>query len=152
MQEDKNLNKIRNLLSFNINLNRFMDVGPLVNQSPDYILEKYNHWIGFEPVTDYPHYTPDNLVSFFNQYHKLWGDETLKVKRHLLYLMETENLKILNMTNSFGKYFGPIEMISDEKKIGLHFKIERFQNELLIGNKENIKVILRDMRLKDLNL
>lgn len=152
MQEDKNLNKIKNLLGFNLNLNKFMDVGPLANQSPDYILEKYNHWIGFEPITDYPHYTPDGLVTFFNQYHRLWGDEIFNVKRQLLYLMETENLKILNMVNSFEKYFGPIDLISSVIKPGLHFKIERFQNDLLIGNKENIKVILRDMRLKDLNL
>jgi len=150
MEEDKNLNKIRNLLSFNLNLNKHCDVGPLVKQSPDYILEKYNHWIGFEPVSYHSGYTPDNLMPFFNQYHKLWGDNIFKVKRQLLYLMETENLQLTNMVNSFEKYFGPIEMVSDLKKTGLHVLLERFQNDLLIGNKEDVKIILRDMRLKEL--
>jgi len=150
MEEDKNLNKIRNLLSFNLNLNKHCDVGPLVKQSPDYILEKYNHWIGFKPVSYHSGYTPDNLMPFFNQYHKLWGDNIFKVKRQLLYLMETENLQLTKMVNSFEKYFGPIEMVSDLKKTGLHVLLERFQNDLLIGNKEDVKIILRDMRLKEL--
>jgi hypothetical protein len=148
--DDKNLNKIRNLLSFNINLNRHCDVGPLVKQSPDYILEKYNHWIGIEPITDYPNYTPDNLTPFFNQYHKIWKSDIYSIKRHLLYLKETENLNVLKMVNSFEKYFAPIEMISDEKKVGLHYINYKFSEEILRGNKENIKIFLRDMRLKEL--
>jgi hypothetical protein len=149
MVEDKNLNKLINLLSFNLNLSRYCDVGPLDKQSPGYILEKYNHWIGIEPITDYPHYTPDDLHIFFHNYQRTWGDFT-SVKRQLLYLQETESLKMTTMVNSFERYFGPIEMISGVVKIGLHFKLEEFKKDILIGNKKNIQIILRDMRLKEL--
>ena len=150
MLEDKNLNKIRNLLSFNINLNKHCDVGPLVKQTPDYIIEKYNHWIGFEPITDYPHYTPDNLITFFNQYHRIWGDEIFKVKRQLLYLIETENLQLTKMVSSFEKYFGPIELLSSERKTGLHHNLNKFSEEILLGNSIGLKIVLRDMRIKEL--
>jgi hypothetical protein len=147
---DKNLNKLINLLSFNLNLSRYCDVGPLINQSPDYILEKYNHWIGVYAITDYPNYTPDDLTTFFNQYHKIWKSDIYYVKRHLLYLQETESLEMTTMVDSFERYFGPIEMISDVIKPGLHFKLEDFKKDILIGNKKNIQIILRDMRLKEL--
>jgi hypothetical protein len=54
------------------------------------------------------------------------------------------------MVDSFERYFGPIEMISDVIKPGLHFKLEDFKKDILIGNKKNIQIILRDMRLKEL--
>jgi hypothetical protein len=149
MQEDKNLNKLRNLLGFNLNLSQYGDVGPLLRQSPDYILEKYNHWIGFEPITDFPHYTPDEHILFFHQYHKTWGDCNF-VKRQLIYLQETKSLNMLKMVTSFENYFGPVEKISDSIKNGLHVKIFEFSDEIIKGNKENVKVILRDMKLKDL--
>ena len=149
MKEDENLNKIRNLLGFNMNLNKYCDVGPLVKQSPDYILEKYNWWIGFEPVTEYSGYTPDNLVTFFHNYHKTWGDFTL-VKRQLLYLQETESLEMTTMVNSFEKYFGPIELLSSERKTGLHHNLFRFSEEVLLANKKDLKIILRDMKLREL--
>ncbi len=121
-----------------------------MHQSPDYILEKYVHWIGFEPVTDYPHYTPDELSNFFNQYHKLWGDDLFKVKRQLLYLIETENLQLIKIVNSFERYFGPIEMLSSEKKTGLHHTLFEFGEEILLGNSVCLKNVLRDLRLKEL--
>jgi hypothetical protein len=42
-------------------------------------------------------------------------------------------------------------MISDVKdKKGLHKLTEGFIEDLLIGNKKNIKVIIRDMKIKEL--
>jgi hypothetical protein len=43
----KEYNQIVNLTKFNVNFSRFVDSCDLLKQSPDYIIEKYNHWIGF---------------------------------------------------------------------------------------------------------
>lgn len=153
--EDKNYIKLLNLLRFNINLSNFIDVGPLLRQSPDYILEKYNHWIGIEPVTDYPNYTPDSCQLFIDSYHKIWGNHAdyQLIRRQLLYLNQTENLNLLNIVNTFEEYFGPVSMISSQEKRGLHQVVEQdFMPKVLLKNTDNIKVILRDMRLKEINL
>lgn len=149
---DPNLNKLMNLIRFNVNLSQYVDVGSLERQSPDYILEKYNHWIGFDPVTDYPHYTPDGLHNFLNLYSKIWGDYT-HVKRHLIYLYLTKNMNMIRMVTHFERYFGPIDLISDIEKSGLHHIIERdFIPKVIKANRENMTIILRDMRIKSLNL
>ena len=152
MSRDQNLNRIMNLFRFNVNLSAYVDVGNLVHQSPDYILEKYYHWIGFEPVTDYPHYTPDVCQHFFSQYHKIWGDSSL-VRRQLLYLNQTQNLHLLQMVKHFENYIGPISLISSEEKPGLHLLLEQqFIPKVLELNQQNLPAVLRDLRINSLNL
>lgn len=150
--KDKNFNMIINLFSFNVNLSTFVDIGNLLHQSPDYVLEKYNHWIGFEPVTEYPNYTPDNCQHFLSQYYKIWGDYTT-LRRQLLYLHQTQNLNLSQMVKHFENYIGPISMISSEEKTGLHpLLLEKFIPKVLELNQENIGTVLRDLRLQSLNL
>jgi len=149
--EDKNLNKILNLLQFTICLNGGGTHTKLLSQSPDYIIEKYDHWIGIEPITDYPHYTPDNLISFFTQYEKIWGvRSSIDVRRHLLYFGDT-NLNLSRMVQSFERYFAPIQMISSQVKPGLHPLSDKFTKDILELNGWNLVPLLRDMRLRDLN-
>lgn len=151
-QTDINLNKLMNLIRFNANLSRYTDIGELVSQSPDYILEKYQHWIGFNPITEEPTYIPDNCHQLIHQYSRIWGRfPTEKVKRHLFYLQQTNNMNLLNMVENFEKYFGPIELISSENKSGLHILIERdFISKVVEHNDEALTIVLRDMRLKSL--
>ena len=151
-QIDVNLNKIMNLIRFNANLSRYVDIGELVRQSPDYILEKYNHWISFNPVIDEPIYTPDDCEQLIHQYSKIWGRfPTQKVTRHLFYLQQTNSMKLLNMVEKFEVYFGPIELISSEEKNGLHFILERdFVSKVVEYNEEALTIILRDLKLKKL--
>lgn len=147
--EDKNLNKILNLLQFTICLNGGGAHTKLLSQSPDYIIEKYDHWIGIEPITDYPHYTPDTLISFFTQYEKIWGvRSSIDVRRHLLYFGDT-NFNISRMVKSFERYFAPIQMISSEIKSGLHPLSDKFTKDILELNGWNLVPLLRDMRLRD---
>ena len=149
--EDKNLNKILNLLQFTICLNGGGAHTKLLSQSPDYIIEKYDHWIGIEPITDYPHYTPDTLTSFFTQYEKTWGKgSSIDVRRHLLYFGDT-NLNLSRMVQSFERYFAPIQMISSGVKPGLHPLSDKFTKDILELNGWNLVPLLRDMRLSDLN-
>jgi hypothetical protein len=152
---NKEYNKIINLTKFNVNFSKYVDSCDLLKQSPDYILEKYNHWIGFEPTVEHKMYTPDEMTYFFNQYWKIWRpsskDINNKLKNILMYLHSTQNLCLLTMSEKFEEYIGPLEMISDVKdKKGLHKLTEGFIEDLLIGNKKNIKVLIRDMKIKEL--
>ena len=71
-----------------------------------------------------------------------------KLKNILMYLLSTQNLSIVLMSEKFEEYIGPMSMISDvPDKKGLHHLTERFVGEVLEKNKDNIKVVLRDMKI-----
>ena len=147
----KEYNQIVNLTKFNVNFSKFVDSCDLLKQSPDYILEKYNHWIGFTSTVAYKMYTPDDMTDFFNKYCKIWKLDTEsyhKLKNILMYLHSTQNLSLLTMVEKFEEYIGPLSMISDvPDKKGLHHRTERFVNEVLEKNINNVKVVLRDMKI-----
>lgn len=162
---DKEYNQIVNLVKFNVNFSKFIDnhnrgiTEYLLSQSPDYILEKYNHWIGFEPKVEYKMYTPDNMTDFFNKYWKTWRashdfrSESINksLKNILIYLYSTQNMNLLQMSEKFEEYIGPMSMISDvPDKRGLHHLTERFVGEVLEKNGDNLKVVLRDMKISNI--
>jgi hypothetical protein len=152
---NKEYNQIVNLTKFNVNFSKFVDSCDLLKESPDYILEKYNHWIGFEPTVEHKMYTPDDMTDFFNKYWKMWrpsaNDINNKLKNILMYLYSTQNLSLLTMVEKFEEYIGPLHMISDmQDKKGLHHRTEKFVHQLLEKNANNVKVVLRDMKLKAL--
>ena len=154
----KEYNQIVNLTKFNVNFSRFVDSCDLLKQSPDYIIEKYNHWIGFKPTVDHKMYTPDDMTDFFNKYWKIWrrfncktpctDDVNNKLKNILMYLYSTQNLSLLTMVEKFEEYIGPLSMISDvPDKRGLHHLTEKFVSQVLEKNENNVKVVLRDMKI-----
>lgn len=152
---DKEYNQIVNLTKFNVNFSKYVDGNDPLSQSPDYILEKYQHWIGFEPTVENKTYTPDNMTDFFNKYWKVWRPDTKsidsKLKNILMYLYSTQNLNVITMSEKFEEYIGPMSMISDEPdKRGLHHKTNKFIDDILEGNKNNIKVVLRNMKIDNL--
>ncbi len=151
----KEYNQIVNLTKFNVNFSKFVDSCDLLKESPDYIIEKYNHWIGFEPTVDHKTYTPDDMTDFFNKYWKMWKPSTedinCKIKNILMYLYSTQNLSLLTMVEKFEEYIGSLSMISDiQDKKGLHHRTEKFVHTVLEKNAINVKVVLRDMKLKTL--
>jgi hypothetical protein len=150
---DKEYNKIVNLYKFNLNFSKYAD-SKILDASPDYILEKYNHWIGFTPTVEYKSYTPDDMIDFFHKYWKRWksfGKYEKDVKNILMYLYSTQSLQGTKMFFKFEEYIGPFGMISDvSDKRGLHHLTEKFTLEVIEGNSENIKVILREMKLRHL--
>jgi hypothetical protein len=149
----KEYNQIVNLTKFNVNFSKFVDSCDLLKQSPDYILEKYNHWIGFIPTVEHKMYTPDDMTNFFLKYWKRWDKDIFEDLKHILnnilmYLYSTQNLSLLTMVEKFEEYIGPLNMISDlPDKKGLHHRTERFVNEVLEKNINNVKVVLRDMKI-----
>ena len=146
---NKEYNQIINLTKFNVNFSEFIDKSDLLSQSPDYILEKYQHWIGFKPTIKCKLYTPDDMTNFFLKYWKRWGIfEEYSVKNILMYLYSTRSMNLVLMSKKFEEYIGPMSMISDAPdKRGLHQLTERFVDEVLKKNKDNVKVVLRDMKI-----
>ena len=146
---NKEYNQIVNLIKFNVNFSKFIHNNDLLSHSSDYILEKYNHWIGFEPTIECKMYTPDEMTDFFLKYWKRWGIfEEYSVKNILMYLYSTRSMNLVLMSEKFEEYIGSMNMISDiPDKKGLHHLTERFVGEVLEKNKDNIKVVLRDMKI-----
>ena len=146
---NKEYNQIINLTKFNVNFSEFIDKSDLLSQSPDYILEKYEHWIGFKPTIKCKLYTPDDMTDFFLKYWKRWSIfEEYSVKNILMYLYSTRSMNLVLMSEKFEEYIGPMSMISDvPDKRGLHQLTERFVDEVLKKNKDNVKVVLRDMKI-----
>lgn len=146
---NKEYNQIINLTKFNVNFSEFIDKSDLLSQSPDYILEKYQHWIGFKPTIKCKLCTPDDMTDFFLKYWKRWGIfEEYSVKNILMYLYSTRSMNLVLMSEKFEEYIGPMSMISDvPDKRGLHQLTERFVDEVLKKNKDNVKVVLRDMKI-----
>jgi hypothetical protein len=149
-------NRIMNLIRFNVNFTKYEHTTKLEIQSPDYVLEKYNHWIGFEPTIDHKMYTPDDMTDFFNKYWKTWklnceSIESGKLKNILMYLYSTQNMNLLNMFNKFEEYIGPASMINSTSLKGLHVIMERdFVPKVIEKNKENITIVLRDLKIKEI--
>jgi hypothetical protein len=154
LSPNKEYNQIVNLTKFNVNFSKFIYENDLLSHSPDYILEKYNHWIGFEPTVEYKMYTPDNMTDFFLKYWKRWSSYkkySVEVKNILMYLYSTQRMNLIEMSEKFEEYIGSMNMISDiPDKRGLHHKTERFVGEFLEKNKDNVKVVLRDMKISSI--
>jgi hypothetical protein len=151
---NKEYNQIINLTKFNVNFSEFISNNDLLSHSPDYILEKYNHWIGFNPTIECKLYTPDNMTDFFLNYWKRWRvyeKYSAEVKNILMYLYSTRSMNLVLMSEKFEEYIGPMNMISDiPDKKGLHHLTERFVGEVLEKNKDNVKVVLRDMKIRSI--
>lgn len=162
---NKEYNQIVNLVKFNVNFSKHIHNNDLLRHDPSYILEKYNHWIGFEPTVEYKVYTPDIMTSFFLKYAKIWATYDMyckveptstssrknSVKNILMYLYSTQSMNLLTMVEKFEEYIGPVSMISDEAdKRGLHQVTEKFVETVLEKNKDNVKVVLRDMKIESI--
>lgn len=148
---DRELNKIVNLLRFTI---LFKD--NLYNQSPDYIIEKYDHFIGFEPTVVYRIYTPDLMTNFFLKYYKRWKVDdsiTEKIDMILKYLLSSQpSIRLSTMVKSFEEYIGELESISSEPKRGLHTNLECVVNMIIGNNLKDLAPILRDLKLKSIGI
>ena len=163
------LERIHNLFCFNSNFSTYVHGEKLERQSPDYIMEKYYHWIGFRPCIDGLLYTPDELSTFMTKYFNIWGGSSNPwlwqtnlrkgiqfsfedFQRVMIYLKLTERkLDLMEMVFFFEKYIGPISMISPETKKGLHEILYRDLTAPTIKrNDDNITIVLRDMKIKQL--
>lgn len=142
---DKNLNKIYNLFKFNLIFLEIILDNELYKHSPDYILEKYNRYIGFEPNSDF--IESDNDKSLISKYEKIWKSDSSK--RQILYLSKS-GLNLLDMVDKFEIYIGPVSSIKEVEEMGLHRNLELKLDQILNLNSKNIKSVLRQLRLSEL--
>lgn len=143
---DKNLNKIYNLFSFNLIFSEFILDNELYKHSPDYILEKYNRYIGFEPNSDFIESEDDKLA--ISTYEKIWKPKDCK--RQIIYLNHSRSLNLFKMFDTFEKYIGPFNLIRENKEFGLHHNLELELKRIIDLNKEGIKIVLRELKLSEL--
>ena len=146
---DPDLERIHNLFCFNINFSKYVHNEELWKQSPCYILDKYDHWIGFQNQIVI-HKIPECIKDFMNKYHKTWGNSINSIIPQLVYLKLTENLNPITMVTFFEEYLGQLSDISPYKKSGLHPKLYDFMGTVSDKNNDNITLILRDMKLGQL--
>jgi len=143
--EDPNIERIINLFSFILLLHDF----PQQEHSPDYILEKWNYWIG-EDVVLTPNVIHSERVASFACYKQKWGDNCENVKLIYYFLIGLENLNILNCLADFNHLGGDLLNVSTQKKTGLHALLKVELVRWLEANELNIKAILRDINIADI--
>ena len=146
---NKELNKIVNLLRFTL-----LFRNDLYNQSPDYIIEKYDHFIGFQPTVNNT-YTPDNITTPLLKYYKRWKvDDTKNIDSILKYLYSISFVDndIIHMTKKFEEYIGELEHISSEPKRGLHTSLESVVSIITSNKLKELTPILRDLKLKSIGI
>jgi len=142
---DPDFNRIMNLIRFISNFTKHENGMKLSVQSPGYVLEKYNHWIGFQPTVETIIDTPDELVSFLSEYYATWNPnlETFsKIKNILMYLKLTENMKFTDMVSRFEEYIGPFSRIKQNEMRGLHPLVEELVDLVFKSNQRDIKLFL----------
>jgi hypothetical protein len=66
--------------------------------------------------------------------------------------MEEKNrMNLVEMSEKFEEYIGPMSMISDvPDKRGLHHKTNDFVDTILEKNKDNVKIVLRNMKIESI--
>lgn len=148
----KNYNRLLNLIYFNINFSSYVHCNNLINQSPDYIKEKYDHWIGFEPDRGIIVKYNRKAEEFLDEYNKVWKSDDSFTK-YIVYLYITGfcNLNIDILVENFEDIFGPITKISSDEKFGLHeITMRDFVPIVLEKNYDRIDILLRDLNIREL--
>ena len=129
----ENLNRLLNILKFKIIFLTETELKEKNNSvktfSPDYILEKFNHFIGFEP-------TKNVLISYFeeesvyfkiNDYIDVWGNlEDKKILNSLYFINKSVDVHPFTLIRDFENCIGDFNNVSIEKKKGVHMVIDKW--------------------------
>ena len=148
---EPNLQRLINLYSF---LVVFLFQEELEKTSPDYLIEKWNYWIGEDVKLKQNTLYPSDIVKFSN-YCKNWNwnlntDKILSVKEIFYFTFCIEELDLKNFVYWFKYFGGDLMKISSEKKTGLH-PLAHKKVIALIQNEENaIKAFIREMKITEL--
>jgi hypothetical protein len=123
--------------------------------SPDYLIEKWQHWIGKDVELKQNSLQPGDIIRFAD-YRKTWclnTDEKISSVREIFYFIYSiEEVDLRNIIYWFRYFGGDLMKISSEKKKGLHplahEKVQNWMND----DAEIIKIFLRDMKIDSLDL
>lgn len=130
------------------NLIRFVVIftGEVNRSSSDYILEKYNKYIGFKPIKN--NGAPTERIKIWEV---SWGDSK-SIKNQLHFLTSINGGKNLSdIIELFEKHIGPFDMINDIEMSGLHPLLEgKVVESVFSGNKLFITKFLRDKNINNI--
>lgn len=147
------MEKIKNLLKFNLVFSKFTNgsisaENVLLKSSPDYIIEKFKNFLGFDPIYKEIELTLDEQ-DFLIEYNKIWNN--IEHKNILIYLINTGNLNVKTIYANFEKYIGDFDMITSNTTKGLHHKIEKDILDIIVfDNSKYFEMMSRDIKLNSL--
>lgn len=147
------MEKIKNILKFNLVFSRFTNgvetaESVLLKSSPDYIIEKFKNFLGFEPIYKEIELTLEEK-DFLIEYSKIWNN--IDHKNILIYLLKTGNLNVKTLFDNFEKYIGDFDMITSKVTKGLHQKIESdLLDIILFDNRRYFEMMNRNIKLNSL--
>ena len=148
--QDQNLQRIINFYSLLWNLHDFPE-----NYSPDYILEKWEHWIGNDVAMVVPGIQPTNFIYDFAKFCGKWqitDDIELcnKIAPIFYFMIPMENFAMRDNIRDFKHFGGDLRRICCRKKTGLHELLRQEMVRYLGLNTKNIEGFLRDMIIEDI--
>jgi len=141
-------NKLKNLIYFTLNFHSQLDC-ELKNQSPEYIMEKWNKYIGFE-IQDNSKINGSQIIGKF--YLDRWGqsqyisyDEFSTIYNYLepISNYDLSELRLEMIVDYFRKFVGDLEMINADIYNNLHpLKLEAVNKWLEIPqNKRYLRLM-----------
>lgn len=115
---------------------------------PNYIKEKWNRFIGFNPRR---HFEPNSMdKNHHRMYVQKWGHYG-DVYPQIMYLASEHYLRFDRMLENFERYIGPFEMINPNPARGLHPNSMAAIPGILKQNEKSIKVFLRPKLIDRIN-
>ena len=149
LNTEPNLQRLVNLSSF---LVVFLFQEALENASPDYLIEKWNHWIGTEVRLTPNTIQPGDFIAF-KDYKILWhlsDENAVKVKEIFYLIRSIDAIDIRNWIYWFRYFGGDIMKISSKKKTGLHPIAHNKVKDILSREAVYVTAFLREMKLNEL--
>jgi hypothetical protein len=121
-------NQLNNLLNFTLLLHKVHTDGYFLQQSPDYILEKYDKMIGFDPLS--PCDMSKFHVSMRDNYLKRWylKRPSTKLLSILNYFFEIHSkpFSVDSVVDAFAIHIGNMGLINNEVYTHLHPLLIKF--------------------------
>lgn len=150
---DTNLQKLINLINFCIIFINFTNS----KDAPDYVLEKFNHWINVEL-----YYVPEQHIEYrFLEYKDFWGEDSEEIKTYFYFLSKISEITygttvecrehfINDCINTYKLFGGKLLDLSSDKKVGIHQNLIDYVQTLFGAGHTFITAHLRDMQIDEL--
>lgn len=118
------------------------------NHSPDYVLEKWNRYMG-EEVKLVDAAKDSSYVVRFYVYKKVWGEVALEIRSIYYFISLLENnYRVKNIFKWFEYFGGDFDKIPSERQKGLHELLQQKSYEMLNKDK-TCQALLRELKIKE---
>ena len=145
-KEDPDYNRIVNLYLITFLISRWTD-NPVFLNHPNYIKEKWDRFIGFNPRRFFEPNSMDQ--NHYRMYAQKWG-HCGGVAPQIFYLASNHYLIFDKMLENFERYIGPFGMINPNPDRGLPNSMAAIPG-ILKQNEKSIKTFLRPKIIDRIN-